>query len=493
MTSITNNINTARSQSFTYDELNRVITAKTQAATGTYAWGLSFGYDTWANLLSASVTQGSAYTLSVAVTGKNQLISSDGFAYDAAGNMTADPVNSYTFNAEGELTSAAGVTYTYDGDGDRVKKSSGKLYWYGVGTDPLSESDASGNLTAEYIFLGGARIAMLDLSTSTVNYYVADNLGSSRVVTNSSGTVLDDSDFYPFGGERSYSSSSGNNYKFTGKERDSESGLDDFTARFYTSNYGRFISADDSKYMVAADPQTFNLYSYVANNPINSVDPTGHAPNKLHPVDEFEGGDPADSERSDADYQAGLDYVNWCTNNNGECKADEDAEAAAKQQKQKSAQDLANEIPQEVKEAIKASLEASDSPTDDFNDSFGGYHEESGLAGTDAAGKLVISPDIPGPEGNPDNTEHLHTSQQAADQDVRNRITTPTVSWHIHPKGNTGTHGWKQPPSPADHTEVIANTISIVVGSGNRTVYFYDSSSRVVHMSFDKFMKEPKK
>jgi RHS repeat-associated protein len=122
---------------------------------------------------------------------------------------------------------------------------------------------------------------MLQLSSSTVNYYIADHLGSSRIVTNSSGTVLDDSDFYPFGGERSYSSSSGNNYKFTGKERDTESGLDDFTARFYTSNYGRFLSPDEYKYANPADPQTLNLYGYVANNPINSVDPTGHAPHCL--------------------------------------------------------------------------------------------------------------------------------------------------------------------------------------------------------------------
>jgi hypothetical protein len=157
--SIANNINTARSQTYTYDELNRVTTAKTSATSGTYSWGLAFTYDPWANLLSASVTQGSAYSFSVYADGSNRIHNTGGtFTYDAAGNLTADPVNSaYTYNAEGELTAAAGVTYTYDGDGNRVKKSSGKLYWYGVGSDPLSESDASGNLTNEYIFLNGAR------------------------------------------------------------------------------------------------------------------------------------------------------------------------------------------------------------------------------------------------------------------------------------------------------------------------------------------------
>ncbi len=159
------------------------------------------------------------------------------------------------------------------------KASSGtpfKLYWYGVGTDPLSESDASGNISEEYIFMGGARIAMLTLSSGAVNYYVADHLGSSRIVTNASGTVLDDSDFYPFGGERPYLSSSGNNYKFTGKERDAESGLDDFDARFYSSSLGRFVSPDSSGYSSLANAQSWNLYAYTLNNPIKYVDPTGH-------------------------------------------------------------------------------------------------------------------------------------------------------------------------------------------------------------------------
>jgi hypothetical protein len=52
--SIANNITAGRSQTYTYDELNRVSTAKTAATSGTYSWGLQFGYDPWANLLSTS-------------------------------------------------------------------------------------------------------------------------------------------------------------------------------------------------------------------------------------------------------------------------------------------------------------------------------------------------------------------------------------------------------------------------------------------------------
>lgn len=64
-------------------------------------------------------------------------------------------------------------------------------------------------------------------------------------------------------------------YKFTGKERDSESGLDNFGARYNSSSMGRFMSRDAFTYALKTDPQTWNLYSYVANNPLNRTDPDG--------------------------------------------------------------------------------------------------------------------------------------------------------------------------------------------------------------------------
>ena len=72
------------------------------------------------------------------------------------------------------------------------------------------------------------------------------------------------------------------NYKFTGKERDTETGLDDFEARYYSSQFGRFHTADWSAipaavpYADLGNPQTLNLYAYVVNNPLNLTDPTGH-------------------------------------------------------------------------------------------------------------------------------------------------------------------------------------------------------------------------
>jgi RHS repeat-associated protein len=65
-------------------------------------------------------------------------------------------------------------------------------------------------------------------------------------------------------------------HKFTGKERDSESNLDNFRARYNSSSVGRFMSPDSPKFSEKSDPQTWNLYSYVGNDPLARVDLTGN-------------------------------------------------------------------------------------------------------------------------------------------------------------------------------------------------------------------------
>jgi RHS repeat-associated protein len=211
--------------------------------------------------------------LSVTITTANRI---SGMSYDAAGNLTADGSFTYQWDAESRMKSlnTTSVLYTYDGDGRRVKKSNGKLYWYGLGLDTLLETDLAGNTPDEYIFFGGKRIARRQ-SAGTVSYYFSDHLGTSRVVTSATGTVQDDSDFYPFGAEIT-AWTDGETHKFTGKERDTESGLDFFGARHFSSAAGRFMSPDP---LLSSgrpeDPQAWNRYTYVLNNPLRLVDPTG--------------------------------------------------------------------------------------------------------------------------------------------------------------------------------------------------------------------------
>jgi hypothetical protein len=160
-----------RTQSFTYDQVNRIVSGagSMYSQSPAHCWGETYTYDQWANM-SAIGSISSSYngclqnSLSVSVTTNNQL-SSAGFSYDAAGNMLTDNVNTYAWNAESEMKSGSGVTYTYDGDGNRLMKANQKIYWYGAGTETLDESDTSGNFTNEYVFFGGKRIAIRNVSS----------------------------------------------------------------------------------------------------------------------------------------------------------------------------------------------------------------------------------------------------------------------------------------------------------------------------------------
>jgi RHS repeat-associated protein len=270
------------------------MSGQTSTTSGSNCWGEAYSYDQWANLQSLAYVSGYTSctqegTWSLTATGNNQLPSSAA-TYDASGNVLNDNFNIYQWNAESEIKNAAGVTYTYDGDGDRLEKSSGKIYWYGAGTEILDESDLSGNFTNEYVFFGGKRIAMRNVSSGTIYYYAEDMLGSSRTMVQAGATgVCYDADFYPFGGERDVTASCTQNYKFEGKERDSETQNDDFGARYYSWRVGRWLSADWSAvpapvpYANLTNPQTLNLYAMVSDNPETFADLDGHGTDPVPP------------------------------------------------------------------------------------------------------------------------------------------------------------------------------------------------------------------
>ena len=299
---ITNLVDGSRSQQYTYDQLNRLLTAETTSNYSTspaHCWGEAYVYDNatttpgeFGNLTNTNVVS-SAYngctqdSLSVIANTANQITS---FSYDASGNTLSDTHNSYTWNAESEIKTAAGVTYTYDGDGNRVQKSSGKIYWYGAGTEVLDESDSSGNITDEYVFFGGKRVAHRVASGNVISYYGEDFLGSSRQIYTSGSALCYDADFSPWGAERTIANSCAQDYKFEGKERDTETGNDDFGARYYSSSFGRWTSPDWSAipapvpYANLINPQTLNLYAMVHDNPETFADLDGHLGDLGEPV-----------------------------------------------------------------------------------------------------------------------------------------------------------------------------------------------------------------
>ena len=137
------------------------------------------------------------------------------------------------------------------------------------------------------------------VSSGNIYYYEEDMLGSSRTMVQAGQTAVcgvypersrRNADFYPFGGERDITNTCTQNYKFEGKERDTETGNDDFGARYYTSRLGRWLSADWSAvpapvpYANLTNPQTLNLYAMVSDNPETFADLEGHDGGTCTPV-----------------------------------------------------------------------------------------------------------------------------------------------------------------------------------------------------------------
>jgi RHS repeat-associated protein len=275
-------------QSYGYDRVNRLLTAS-ESVGGVTKWTQTFGYDVYGNRTSLVNTGPDSGWLppasAPAVNAANNRFNSP-FGYDPAGNVTTDNNgNIFGYDAENrqKTCTVAGLPskYSYDGDGHRVTKE--------VGADPSKVTtvfvyNASGQMIAEYntpdqpVQGGGG-----------TSYLTADHLGSTRVVTDSSGGVKARHDYLAFGEEISanvsgrttgmgYSVVDGVRQKFTQKERDNESGLDYFGARYYSSSYARFCSPDKwgTSLSHLVDPQRLNRYAYVRDNPNKYDDPDGN-------------------------------------------------------------------------------------------------------------------------------------------------------------------------------------------------------------------------
>ncbi len=129
--------------------------------------------------------------------------------------------------------------------------------------------------------------AALAVNSSRIEYYHYDAAGNVRVVTDANGQVLERHDYLPFGEECTTGPcaanpgvGAGQPRKFTGKERDAETGLDYFGARYYGSRIGRFTSIDPvyTWNENLFDPQRWNRYAYARNNQLRYVDPDGKNP-----------------------------------------------------------------------------------------------------------------------------------------------------------------------------------------------------------------------
>ncbi len=172
----------------------------------------------------------------------------------------------------GATVGGTASTYSYDGDDTRVGKTVGgnatNYVWDREDGLPLLVDDG----TNAYLHEDGA-LTQIN-GAGTPEYLLGDALGSRRGVTNLAGTLTGTADYDTFGAVRA-SAGVGSVFGYTGEQFDAETGYTYLRARYLNPALGRFTSADTVQ-PNAPGTQGYNLYAYVANNPMTWVDPSGH-------------------------------------------------------------------------------------------------------------------------------------------------------------------------------------------------------------------------
>ncbi len=232
---------------FSYDEYNRLT-----------GYGpnnqRSYSFDPWGNLLGVSSSTGGGeepnYSLSyeTSATGAplNNRIGNAGYSYDNAGNTTGDGIQAFTFDGANRLKTAGGQnsSYDYDGDGRRVKQSnsSGTIYylWSSLLGEPVIELDGGGGMYRIYLYSPGGQLMGLQGNDGVFYWVHGDQLGSARMLTDTSGVEAYRAAFDPHGQvlEEIPPGNYINSHKFTGYERDWATGIDNAKSRAVITSEG---------------------------------------------------------------------------------------------------------------------------------------------------------------------------------------------------------------------------------------------------------------
>jgi RHS repeat-associated protein len=291
---------------YSYDQFNRLVCANvasngtcTTPPTGTPTY--TYVYDRFGNRWQQNGPTGGPYNFAANFTGNGTTNNNrmDGYSYDAAGNLLFDGTHHYFYDAENHLIqvdgtlgycssgtgSSATACYLYDAQGNRVHRTgyttdtcdgTGKRdYTFDLSGHFVGEFNSNGTGCRSEIYAGGRHLATYG---SSPVFDHTDWLGSSRLRNTLAYPTYnyETCTNLPFGDGLTCNSTFDTVLHFTGKERDYESGLDNFGARFDASSMGRFMSPDPGNAgAIEDDPQSWNAYTYVRNNPLNLTDPDG--------------------------------------------------------------------------------------------------------------------------------------------------------------------------------------------------------------------------
>ncbi len=260
---------------YTYDELDRLLTASVPS-------GESFVYNTIGNMTSKS-----GATLDYGTTSPKHGVKTYGsasYTYDANGSMTAKGDLSIKYDPERRPVRVqdSGTIYrvVYDGDGVRRKRldENGTIHYLGDYERNVGNgSDTTEVVTKYYYATLGAMTRLIAFRRGgTLHWVGSDHLGGTIRVMDSSFAAVDGMRYEPYGEDRDSGDSLNTDRKFTGQTEDEAVGLYWYASRAYDPDTGRFC-APDPIVPAPGNPQSLNRYSYVYNNPLKYVDPSGHS------------------------------------------------------------------------------------------------------------------------------------------------------------------------------------------------------------------------
>jgi RHS repeat-associated protein len=244
---------------------------------GPYSQGYAF--DVWGNRTWMEGWGGMGHNETVSYTNNKR----DGFTYDAAGNLTNDLGQTFTYDATGQQVTASSGGYSlqqiYDGDRLRSKKVDNGVTTYYLrstvlGGQIVAELNGSGTWTRGFVYAGAQLLAVQQ--NNQVSWVHQDPVAKSKRITDGSGNVISTIELDPWGGDTARSNNEWfQPRRFNTYDRDGNNS-DDAMQRRYNRWHSRFDQPDpyDGSYDLT-NPQSLNRYSYVQNDPVNSVDPTG--------------------------------------------------------------------------------------------------------------------------------------------------------------------------------------------------------------------------
>jgi RHS repeat-associated protein len=280
-------------RSYDYDHVGRLIASHSGAEARAHMgigpggtvdgpYGQRYYYDQWGNITQREGWGGDNASFTATYVNNKRV----GLSYDAAGNLTNDVGQNFTYDATGQAATASYSGYllqqNYDGNGLRVKKSENATPTYYLrssvlGGQVVAEINGSGQMQRGYVYIGSQLLAVQQ--QNAVYWVHQDPIAKSKRVTNASGNVVSTIELDPWGGNTSRNNNDGlQPHKFNNYERD-QNASDEAMFRRYNRWWSRFDQPDPygGSYDMT-NPQSFNRYAYVNNDPVNFVDPLGLDP-----------------------------------------------------------------------------------------------------------------------------------------------------------------------------------------------------------------------